>query len=285
MQLLDLILQIISLSTGIGALITLISIYIHQKRATKIKWALLLLFSSTLNYLTGIILFLTKDSLDISHIALIQMITGLFCFFSALRFIDILDQHKYPFIQKISNYLFFLIVILNLLQYISYSSLSVLNLTMESLFMLCLWINLLTVQTSRTFINRIKYTGLWGFAIIIPSYRLQQLFDPIPLHVMDAIIYSFLTMSALSFSLIYLFSKRTNNVEKLSTSDIILRFGLTEREGEIFDLLVESYSYKDICKQLNISLATVKTHVSHLYQKTNVNNKSELKYLLTPRSN
>ncbi|MBF9017981.1 helix-turn-helix transcriptional regulator [Oceanispirochaeta sp. M2] len=57
-----------------------------------------------------------------------------------------------------------------------------------------------------------------------------------------------------------------------------MRFGLTDRETEVMQLLSESCSYKEIASSLGISMATVKTHVSRVYKKTGVSGRSELKY-------
>jgi DNA-binding CsgD family transcriptional regulator len=61
---------------------------------------------------------------------------------------------------------------------------------------------------------------------------------------------------------------------------IFQKFGLSLREIEILDLLIQGFSYNDIGAQLFISPVTVKTHVIHIYQKTGVKNKVELILLL-----
>jgi DNA-binding NarL/FixJ family response regulator len=47
-------------------------------------------------------------------------------------------------------------------------------------------------------------------------------------------------------------------------------FQLTERETQILKLLVDGYSYKLIAQQCGISIGTVNTHVSHIYEKLQV---------------
>ena len=42
---------------------------------------------------------------------------------------------------------------------------------------------------------------------------------------------------------------------------------LTPREKEIFHLLVQNYSTRDIAKKLNISEKTVRNHISNVNQK------------------
>ncbi len=48
-------------------------------------------------------------------------------------------------------------------------------------------------------------------------------------------------------------------------------FDLTERETEILKLLVDGFSYKSIAAKCNISHGTVNTHISHIYEKLQVN--------------
>ena len=50
---------------------------------------------------------------------------------------------------------------------------------------------------------------------------------------------------------------------------------LSSREFEILKLLAEGRKYAEIAEHLSISLPTVKTHVSHIYEKLRVRNKIE----------
>lgn len=45
---------------------------------------------------------------------------------------------------------------------------------------------------------------------------------------------------------------------------------LTKREKEIFTLLIQSYTTKEIAKQLYISEKTVRSHISNVIQKLGV---------------
>ncbi len=51
---------------------------------------------------------------------------------------------------------------------------------------------------------------------------------------------------------------------------------LTPRENQIVLLLYEGYRYREIAEQLSVSLATVRTHVHHIYEKLEVSRKEEL---------
>ena len=50
---------------------------------------------------------------------------------------------------------------------------------------------------------------------------------------------------------------------------------LTKREREIFELLIQDYSTKDISLKLNISEKTVRNHISNAMQKLGVKGRSQ----------
>lgn len=50
---------------------------------------------------------------------------------------------------------------------------------------------------------------------------------------------------------------------------------LTHREKEILQLLVDGHSYKSIAERLFISFSTVQSHIKNIYEKLEVNSKSE----------
>ncbi|MEO8211299.1 MAG: response regulator transcription factor [bacterium] len=52
-------------------------------------------------------------------------------------------------------------------------------------------------------------------------------------------------------------------------------FNLTSRELEILELLVQGYSYKMIANKCDISYSTVNTHISHIYEKLQVESGTE----------
>ncbi|HMI80066.1 MAG TPA: response regulator transcription factor [Ferruginibacter sp.] len=50
---------------------------------------------------------------------------------------------------------------------------------------------------------------------------------------------------------------------------------LTQRENEVLVLLSKGFLYKEIADKLGISASTVKSHLSHIYQRLQVQNKTE----------
>lgn len=61
--------------------------------------------------------------------------------------------------------------------------------------------------------------------------------------------------------------------EKSNSQDIELP--LTKREIQILDLLSKGMLYKEVSSQLNITVGTVKQHIHNIYEKLQVNNKTE----------
>jgi two-component system response regulator NreC len=66
-------------------------------------------------------------------------------------------------------------------------------------------------------------------------------------------------------------------VRHLADKGIVDRYdSLSEREREIFQLIAEGHSNKEIADLLSISPATVETHRAHILQKLDVHNTAEL---------
>lgn len=42
---------------------------------------------------------------------------------------------------------------------------------------------------------------------------------------------------------------------------------VTKREGEVINLLMDGFSYKEIAKILYISITTLKSHIKNIFQK------------------
>ena len=49
---------------------------------------------------------------------------------------------------------------------------------------------------------------------------------------------------------------------------------LTERERNVFELLIKNFSTKEIAKELSISEKTVRNHISNVMQKLGVNGRA-----------
>ena len=64
------------------------------------------------------------------------------------------------------------------------------------------------------------------------------------------------------------FAAKTSNKENLLSC-------LTQREKEVLELLTQGITYKGVAKQLFISETTVKTHVNNIFQKLQVNDRTQ----------
>jgi DNA-binding NarL/FixJ family response regulator len=63
----------------------------------------------------------------------------------------------------------------------------------------------------------------------------------------------------------------------LASKGIVDRYeALSEREREIFQLVAEGRSNKEVADLLSISVATVETHRAHILQKLDVHSTAEL---------
>jgi two-component system response regulator NreC len=66
-------------------------------------------------------------------------------------------------------------------------------------------------------------------------------------------------------------------LRQLAKKGIVDRYeALSEREREIFQLIAEGHSNKDVADMLSISVATVETHRAHILQKLDVHSTAEL---------
>ena len=66
-------------------------------------------------------------------------------------------------------------------------------------------------------------------------------------------------------------------LKRLADKGIVDRYdSLSEREREIFQLIAEAHSNKEIADLLSVSPATVETHRAHILQKLDVHNTAEL---------
>jgi DNA-binding CsgD family transcriptional regulator len=63
-------------------------------------------------------------------------------------------------------------------------------------------------------------------------------------------------------------------------AELVERYGISKRENDVLGLLRRGRTYLEMADELCVSLATIKSHVSHLYEKTGARNKVKLINLL-----
>ena len=70
--------------------------------------------------------------------------------------------------------------------------------------------------------------------------------------------------------------KMNNNIEYDYIENNDNKFDITPREIEVINKLGKGLEYKEIAKELGISISTIKTHIQKIYKKCGVQNKIEL---------
>ncbi|MDM1762140.1 MULTISPECIES: helix-turn-helix transcriptional regulator [Acinetobacter] len=67
-----------------------------------------------------------------------------------------------------------------------------------------------------------------------------------------------------------------NQTDQLENSAIYDVYHFTKKEIVVLELILRGLNNQSVAQYLNCSLATVKTHVQHIYQKTGINNRQEI---------
>jgi DNA-binding CsgD family transcriptional regulator len=72
-------------------------------------------------------------------------------------------------------------------------------------------------------------------------------------------------------------SRSVQGIDQLSKADeLLLNKGFTKREIEIYQLLIQGFSNKEMSDKLFISLHTVKKHLKNIYKKMGMKNRLEI---------
>ena len=102
--------------------------------------------------------------------------------------------------------------------------------------------------------------------VVTPSAESNFLFTSIP--------YALYGIFLISYFLHY--PVPTAPVSDHLSEEFLSRYGITDREGEIIQKVIQGKSNADIASELFISLATVKTHLHNIYQKIGVDSRYDL---------
>ncbi len=95
---------------------------------------------------------------------------------------------------------------------------------------------------------------------------------------------SILILSSVFFAYYFYKNLQTKKVEaeietqtnETPTNETNPNESLTVQESKIYDLIKNKYSNKEIAAELNISLSTVKTHVSNIYKKLKIRSRKQI---------
>jgi DNA-binding CsgD family transcriptional regulator len=120
---------------------------------------------------------------------------------------------------------------------------------------------------------------LMGFAFYCISWTMLQVLPILP-----GVFYITLACVAyLGVALSYLIwpprsNANQNHAPNISvfSEDVMSNYGLTKRETEVLNCLLQGKNVPMIMKELYISEGTVRTHINRIYRKINVHNKQEL---------
>ncbi len=104
-----------------------------------------------------------------------------------------------------------------------------------------------------------------GILALVPKFNAHRT-------TMEAASYYILTVS---LNLVIPQKPAQGGVTHLKASEHKSKFLLTHREREVFELLVQDKTTRDIAQQLFISEKTVRNHISNVMQKLNVKGRSQ----------
>ncbi|HMS68506.1 MAG TPA: response regulator transcription factor [Saprospiraceae bacterium] len=108
---------------------------------------------------------------------------------------------------------------------------------------------------------------------LLKDEKMSVIFD----HLINVVLHDFAPMSpSIAKKAFNLLSR----VPKENQTKSILFEGLSEREVEVLQLLIEGRNYKKIAETLFISINTVKKHISHIYEKLHVSSKVQIMKLM-----
>lgn len=61
-----------------------------------------------------------------------------------------------------------------------------------------------------------------------------------------------------------------------SPDSLMVQFGLTRRECELVQYILNGWSYREIAEKCHITESTIKTHITHIYRKMDIGNRMDL---------
>jgi DNA-binding NarL/FixJ family response regulator len=102
---------------------------------------------------------------------------------------------------------------------------------------------------------------------------------PVPVS-LDFLYLALWSAIALSVVLHYLTRLGSIPLKVEAGQDFASNYGLTPRETEVLSFIIQGLTNKEIGEKLFISFTTVRTHVSHIFEKTGVKNRVELVSLI-----
>lgn len=133
-------------------------------------------------------------------------------------------------------------------------------------------------ENQKTSVRRLGWYLLCGHVALAASVALRE-----PAHLMvAAAVLLWLNCVPLIWlrSGFRLYHRPSTEEEGEAIAALVQEHGITQREREVMELIVQGKSNKEIETQLCISFSTVKNHAYNLYRKLDVNSRAQLIYLV-----
>jgi len=289
------IFNIFSLSSGLGAVIVLAVLYALFKNKS-ILFFLLFLLCLSLEYFTGIFLFILSMGKTQGISIFLLLLTKLICqagiFISGIFTIFSFTGVRMRVFWKISVWILaagaFLVTVAQIEDTPSGMTVAPLLFIVPAALSysayICAFIFLLTAgkRFPKSPGKTIRLTAVIGLGIIIPAMAAEDVYlflSPSLLRVLvDPLAFLFLTGATLFLSVLYLARRSRGMITEQSIEDYCTQMGISRRETQILRLLLEGSTYKEIAEKLFISVDTVKTHITRLYRKCGATGRTDLKY-------
>lgn len=134
--------------------------------------------------------------------------------------------------------------------------------------------NSVGVVETRRFLKTVSFTTLLFFPLLMADSLVGQLVF-LPYDLSLPIFFLIITIQIAIFALTHLDQPAYYTDDKL-TDHCVSSLGLTSREKEIVESLLKGNTNKEISEELFISTKTVENHLSNIYQKTGVKNRTQL---------
>ncbi|QEN06703.1 LuxR family transcriptional regulator [Oceanispirochaeta crateris] len=205
--------------------------------------------------------FIYKILLELTHskVRIFRIVTTVIVMIQLSRG---LIYYYLPNLSAVNTYPFFILIISLYLFYIGYQFITGINLKWNQ-----------AVQ------DLIKRMGIFTLifapfsAVIYISLNLFKIKETISL---DFVYLAILSMVSVSVVLHYLTTLGTIPSKTSPDDEFLEKYHISPREKEVLELLLKGYSNKQIGEKLFISFTTVRTHVSHIFEKTLVKSRMEL---------
>jgi len=121
------------------------------------------------------------------------------------------------------------------------------------------------------------------FIIYIPAQAVIILLKTQPVWILLSrnLFYTLVNITSIVFAAKYFFVQTPSIMDSIMLSAVFLnKYGITQREKEVIELLLGGLSIKEISAKLDRSFKTINNHIYNIYQKTGVGSKLELLNLI-----